>query len=66
MVSDERNSAALPEKDGATVSGNPISFLARLMASTASPSDLPDARLNESVTAGNWPSCTMESGAVPT
>ena len=34
------------------------------MASTASPSEPPGRRLNESVTAGNWPSWTIVSGAV--
>ena len=34
------------------------------MASTAAPSELPGLRLNESVTAGNWPSWMMASGAV--
>jgi len=65
LVSDERNSAALPENEVATVSGKLISFVARLMASTAAPSDAPGARLNDSVTAGNWPSCAMVNGAVP-
>ena len=37
LVSDERNSAALPEKVVATVSGSPISFCAFWIASTASP-----------------------------
>ena len=46
------------------VSGSPISFCAVWIASTASPSEPPGRRLKESVTAGNWPSCMMASGAV--
>ena len=47
------------------VSGNPISCCARWIASTASPSERPGARLNENVTDGNWPSWLIDSGAVP-
>ena len=38
-----------------TLAGKPISRSAAAMASTASPSDAPGARLNDSVTAGNCP-----------
>ena len=44
--------------------GRPIFALAWLMALTASPSDLPGARLKESVTQGNWPWWLIVSGAV--
>jgi hypothetical protein len=35
-----------------------------LIASTASPSEAPGARLNETDTAGNWPRWLIDSGAV--
>ena len=47
-----------------TLAGRPISSSRLRMASTASPSDAPCARLKEMVVAGNWPRWLIESGAV--
>jgi hypothetical protein len=41
------------------------SRVAAVMASTASPSATPGARLNETVVAGNWPWCVTASAVVP-
>ncbi len=41
----------------------PSAATASLMARTASPSAAPGARLKESVTAGNCPSCAIEIAA---
>ena len=45
-----------------TVIGTPISRIAALIASTASPSAAPGARLKEIVTAGNWLWWLIDSG----
>src|SRR2546423_14968092 len=44
--------------------GNPISRSALRIASTASPSAAPGARLNDTVVAGNWPRWLIANGAV--
>src|ERR1017187_3902920 len=55
-------SAAVPWKAVRTVSGS-VSRANCSTRPTASPSETPGSRLNEMVTAGNWPRCAMESGA---
>ena len=47
------------------LAGRPISTSARLIAVTASLSETPSARLNESVVAGNCPWCGSEIGVIP-
>ena len=44
--------------------GRPSSCCASRIASTASPSEAPGARLNETVADGNWPRWLIASGAV--
>ncbi len=63
LLSEERNSAALPENVVTTVSGSPMAFSESWMALTAAPSEAPGCRLKESVTAGNCPWWTMVRGA---
>ena len=58
------NSSASPEKVPETDVGMSISRSAAAIASTASLSEAPGARLKLIVTAGNWSWCWMTSGAV--
>ncbi|KAG1433957.1 hypothetical protein G6F55_014626 [Rhizopus delemar] len=55
LVSEFWNASAAPWNRVSTPAGKPISASAAMMASTALDSDAPGARLNEMVTAGNWP-----------
>ncbi|MNV22477.1 hypothetical protein D3C71_1134520 [compost metagenome] len=55
LDSEARNASAAPCRRSSTPVGRPIAARAPSMACTASPSDAPGARLNENVTAGNWP-----------
>ena len=45
------------------MAGSPIAARAASICSTASPSDAPAARLNDTVAAGNWPMWLTISGA---
>ncbi len=64
LASDSLNACAVPAKSAWTLGGMPMRACAASMALTASPSDSPAARLNEIVTAGNWPWWLIASGAV--
>ena len=64
MASEAWNASAVPWKLPRTDGGNPTSRSAAWMAETASLSEAPRARLNESVTAGNWPWWAMASGVL--
>src|SRR5207245_10037551 len=52
---DARNARAAPWNPVWMLTGSPISRCTRSMAVTAAPSETPGARLNDTVTAGNWP-----------
>src|ERR1035437_3106195 len=54
LDSDDSNARAVPWKLGSMLAGMPRSCVTCLIWSTAAPSDAPGARLNESVTTGNW------------
>src|SRR5438034_775912 len=62
LASEAWKARAAPRKPLWIDGGRPISRAAPLMASTASPSEAPGARLNEIVTAGNWPWCAITRG----
>ena len=64
FTSDARNACAVPWKPVWMLSGSPSSALALSIDLTASPSDVPGARLNETVTTGNCPWWLMASGAL--
>ena len=64
FVSDASNACAVPWKLPWIDSGMPRAAVASFTAETASPSETPGARLNDSVTTGNWPWWLIESGAV--
>jgi hypothetical protein len=64
FVSDDRNAAAVPWKLPCTLGGRRRSRAVRWVAASAAPSAAPGARLNEIVTAGNWPWCVIASGCV--
>ena len=53
LASASRNTCAVPEKLPRTVAGIPSSAVFASTASTASPSDTPGARLNDTVAEGN-------------
>ncbi len=55
LFSELWKACAVPWKLPVMVAGRRMAADARLMASTASPSAAPGARLNDSVTAGNCP-----------
>ncbi len=55
LLSDAWKAWAAPAKLPCTLCGRPRSCIAALIATTASPSATPGARLNDSVTDGNWP-----------
>ena len=61
LSSDARNAAAAPWNVVWTLAGMPISACACSIAATALPSDAPGARLNDIVTAGNWPAWLITS-----
>ena len=63
FASDARKASAAPWSLTWALTGRPMSRCASSMASTASPSDAPRARLNEIVAAGNWPIRLSTSGA---
>ncbi|MNQ69141.1 hypothetical protein D3C85_837220 [compost metagenome] len=54
LVREFWNASAAPWKRVSTLAGMPISASAAVMASTALDSDAPGARLNDTVTIGNW------------
>src|SRR5579864_3560354 len=54
FASDDSKARAVPWKLGSTLAGIPRSFVMSLICCTAAPRDAPGARLNESVTTGNW------------
>src|SRR5262245_28596175 len=64
VASERVNSSASPEKTPDTLLGIAISRSAAAIASTASLSEAPGARLKLIVTAGNWSWCWMTRGAV--
>ncbi len=64
MLSESRNACAVPWNEPLSACGSPISACALLIAFTASPSEAPGLRLNEIVTAGNWPWWLMDRYAV--
>ncbi|MOA02154.1 hypothetical protein D3C78_1215930 [compost metagenome] len=55
LDSEARNASAAPWKRLWMPSGRPIAAWTCSMRATASPSATPGARLNDTVTAGNWP-----------
>src|SRR3984885_7346559 len=57
--------AAVPWKLACTLAGKFISLAVLLIASMAWPSEALSARLNETVTEGNWPWWLIESDSVP-
>src|SRR3954451_1067557 len=57
-----RNASAAPWNRVWMLAGRPISLCACSIAATAEPSDAFGPRLNESVTAGNWPAWLMTGG----
>ncbi|MNQ97805.1 hypothetical protein D3C85_1134700 [compost metagenome] len=59
------NASAAPWKRVSTAVGMPISASAAVMFSTASDSDAPGARLNDTVTMGNWSSRFTASTVLP-
>ncbi len=63
LDSDARNASAAPWNWLWMPAGMPMSRCTRSMTSTASPSDTPLARLNDMVTAGNWPMWLTTSAA---
>ena len=56
--------SAAPWKVVIMLAGSPISRSALRIALTASPSEAPGARLNDTVAAGNWPRWLTAIGAV--
>ncbi|MCY1305355.1 hypothetical protein D9M70_551530 [compost metagenome] len=64
LASEARNASAAPWKRLCTPSGMPISCWVRSITATASPSDTPSARLNDRLTAGNWPMWLITSSAL--
>ena len=64
MASDAWKACAVPWKLPWMRGGRPSARVAASTAATASPSETPGARLNDSVTAGNCPWWLIESGAV--
>src|ERR1700704_4483876 len=63
LASESWNALALPVNVDVRPGGSPSDFSLALIASTAWPRDLLGARLNDRVTAGNWPSWLTVSGA---
>ena len=63
-LSDDWKAWAVPWNEPSSVIGVLSSACTCWMRSTASPSAVPGARLNEMVTAGNWPWWLMVSGAI--
>jgi hypothetical protein len=63
LESEERNACAAPWNCISIASGSSSSAAARSIAATASPSEAPAPRLNETVTAGNWPTWLMSRAA---
>ncbi|MNT09507.1 hypothetical protein D3C72_1442930 [compost metagenome] len=57
--------AAAPCRRSSMLCGNATCACAACTASTASPSDAPGARLNDSVAAGNWPTWLRSSAVGP-
>ncbi len=55
MARDAWKARAAPWKRASIEAGMPSARREASMASTASPSEVPGVRLNEMVTAGNWP-----------
>src|SRR4051812_49990720 len=64
LARDAWKARAVPWNSAWMDAGRPTSALVLLMASTASPSDTRGARLNDTVTAGNWPWRLMARGVV--
>src|SRR5512143_4059759 len=64
VASEARNALAAPWKRICTDAGTPSSRSVPSIARTASPSETPRARLNDTVAAGNWPRWLMTSGAL--
>ena len=64
MASDAWKAWAVPWKFPRSVAGKPAWRSAACTAFTASPRATPAARLNDSVTAGNWPWWLTSSGVV--
>ncbi|MNP74873.1 hypothetical protein D3C76_1718150 [compost metagenome] len=63
LDSDAWKASAAPWKRVCTPMGMPISCWTCSITLTASPSDAPCARLNDIITAGNWPMCEIASCA---
>ncbi|MNV92559.1 hypothetical protein D3C71_1871730 [compost metagenome] len=63
LDSDAWNASAAPWKRVCTPSGMPICCCTCSITLTASPSEAPWARLNDMVTAGNWPMWEIASCA---
>ncbi|MNN56173.1 hypothetical protein D3C81_1710900 [compost metagenome] len=63
LDSEARNASAAPWNWLTMASGRPISCCTCSMAATAAPSETPGARLNDRVTAGNWPMWLTSSAA---
>jgi hypothetical protein len=61
LSSEARNASAAPWNRVWILAGMRISRCARSMALTALPSEAPDPRLNDNVTAGNWPAWLITS-----
>ncbi len=61
VAKDSPNAAAAPWKSPCSPAGVSTVASAFLIAATACPSATPDARLKDSVTAGNWPAWAMDS-----
>src|SRR5678816_410645 len=64
LASEAWKACAVPWKLARIDGGRPIARSAARMAVTAWPRETPGARLNDSVTAENWPWWLMASGAV--
>src|SRR5215510_9997244 len=63
-ASDSRNTAAAPWNAPRIAGGRSSPAEVASIAAIASPSDTPDAVLNDSVTDGNWPSWSIASAVL--
>src|ERR1700722_1652888 len=62
LLKEDSKAELAPRKFAIKLAGSLISFCTARISCTASPSDAPEARLNETVAAGNWPRCSIRKG----